>query len=189
MYQLSDDPWAMRERWYEQRKRALLLACLPRRRYRSVFEPGCATGETSAALAERCDALLCSDTAAPAVALSRQRLHGLAHVQVIQSRQPEQWPEGTFDLIVLNEIGYYLDSEALDRVTVLALQSLSEEGQLLACHWRQPITGCEFTGDQIHGRLQARMGLTELLNHQEADFVMTLWSRDPRSVAAHEGLS
>ena len=36
----NDDPWAFRQRWYEQRKRAITLAALPRPRYRSVFEPG-----------------------------------------------------------------------------------------------------------------------------------------------------
>lgn len=189
LYEGNDDPWAMRERWYEHRKRALLLACLPRARYRSVFEPGCANGETSAALAERCDALLCSDTAAAAVLLTRQRLHDAAHVQVVQSRQPEQWPQGTFDLIVLNELCYYLDSAALELLIDCALNSLSEDGQLLACHWRARIEGCEMDAEQVHQRLCERLPLTHVLRHEEADFLLDLWSRDPQSVAQHEGLA
>ena len=57
----SDDPWRLREGWYERRKRSLTLALLPRPRYRNAFEPGCANGELTAELATRCDALLAAD--------------------------------------------------------------------------------------------------------------------------------
>lgn len=74
LYAASDDPWQVRASWYEKRKRALLLACLDRPRYRNGFEPGCGNGEMSAALAERCDRLLACDGAASAVAAARRRL-------------------------------------------------------------------------------------------------------------------
>ena len=57
LYKSSDDPWNLREGWYERRKRSLTLALLPRPRYRNAFEPGCANGELTAELATRCDAL------------------------------------------------------------------------------------------------------------------------------------
>ena len=44
LFARDQDPWAFRQRWYEQRKRAITLASLPRRHYRSIFEPGCANG-------------------------------------------------------------------------------------------------------------------------------------------------
>src|ERR1700712_2065045 len=69
MFQASADPWKYKERWYEERKRALTLACLPQRRYASGYEPGCANGELSAALAGRCDRLLISDGTAAAAEL------------------------------------------------------------------------------------------------------------------------
>ena len=75
----SDDPWAFRQRWYEQRKRALTLGLLTKPRYASIFEPGCANGELSAELAPRCARLLCCDTAAAAVSLAQARLQGFAH--------------------------------------------------------------------------------------------------------------
>ncbi|NYS43147.1 SAM-dependent methyltransferase, partial [Pseudomonas syringae pv. actinidiae] len=59
LFRNNDDPWAFKKRWYERRKRALTLAALPRERYRAIFEPGCANGELSADLAERCDTLVC----------------------------------------------------------------------------------------------------------------------------------
>ncbi|KPN90834.1 SAM-dependent methyltransferase [Pseudomonas nunensis] len=184
----NDDPWAFRQRWYEQRKRAITLAALPRPHYRSIFEPGCANGELSAELASRCDRLLCCDTAAAAVALARTRLSLFDHAEVRQSRLPGEWPEEKFDLIVISEIGYYLDADDLKRLIVLAEQSLTADGQLLACHWRPPIDGCPLNARQVHDLLHEHLHLPRLVLHQEADFLLELWSREPRSVAALEGL-
>ena len=58
VYAASDDPWGFRTSWYEARKRSILLACLPRQRYRSGYEPGCSNGELAAVLALRCERLL-----------------------------------------------------------------------------------------------------------------------------------
>ena len=120
LYADNSDPWAFRERWYEQRKRAVTLASLPRQHYPAIFEIGCANGELSAGLAQRTGALLACDAAARAVDLARQRLSHCAHVQVHQSRVPEQWPEHRFDLIVISEVAYYLDPKALEELIQLA---------------------------------------------------------------------
>lgn len=184
----NDDPWAFRERWYEQRKRAITLAALPRPHYRSIFEAGCANGELSAELAGRCDRLLCCDTATAAVKLATTRLSLFEHAEVRQSRLPEDWPEEKFDLIVFSEIGYYLDSKDLTAVIQHISQSLTADGQLLACHWRPPIDGCPLNARQVHDMLQEQLQLPRLVLHQEADFILEVWSREPRSVAALEGL-
>ena len=184
----NDDPWAFRQRWYEQRKRALTLAALTRPRYASIFEPGCANGELSAALAVRCDQLLCCDTASAAVALAENRLLDFPHATVQQRRLPEQWPTGPFDLIVLSELCYYLDAEDLHRLIDCALASLTDEGQVLACHWRPTIEGCPQSAEQVHALLEQRLGLAHVVEHHEDDFLLDLWSRDGTSVATHEGL-
>ncbi|MGR3885673.1 SAM-dependent methyltransferase [Pseudomonas sp. 1152_12] len=184
----NDDPWAFRQRWYERRKRALTLAVLTRPRYTSIFEPGCANGELSAELAPRCDRLVCCDTAAAAVALAKNRLLGFPHAQVQQSRLPDQWPAGAFELIVLSELCYYLDADDLHRLVDCALASLTEDGQLLACHWRPAIEGCPQTADQVHALLQQRLVMAPVVQHHESDFLLDLWSRDGTSVASREGL-
>lgn len=184
----NDDPWAFRQRWYEQRKRALTLAVLTRPHYTSIFEPGCANGELSAELAARCDRLVCCDTAAAAVALAQTRLQGFAHAQVHQSRLPQEWPAGQFELIVLSELCYYLDAEDLQRLIDCALKALTDNGQLLACHWRPRIDGCPQTAEQVHELLAQRLGMAHLVQHHDTDFLLDLWSRDGTSVATHEGL-
>lgn len=184
----NDDPWAFRQRWYEQRKRALTLAVLTRPRYATIFEPGCANGELSVGLAPRCDRLLCCDTAQAAVSLAQTRLHGFAHAEVHQWRLPEEWPAGRFELIVISELGYYLDAKDFDLVIDRALAALTVDGQLLACHWRPPIDGCPQTAEQVHARLEQRLGMPRLAQHHDPDFLLDLWSRDGTSVASREGL-
>ncbi|NNA56297.1 SAM-dependent methyltransferase [Pseudomonas koreensis] len=188
LFSANDDPWAFRERWYEQRKRAITLAALPRARYRTIFEPGCANGELSAELAERCDRLLCCDTASAAVNLARTRLSLFDHAEVRQSRLPGDWPEEKFDLIVFSEIGYYLDAQDLTEVIRRISQSLTADGQLLACHWRPPIDQCPLNARQVHDLIHEHLALPRVALHQEADFLLEVWSREPRSVAALEGL-
>ncbi|MBX8621562.1 MULTISPECIES: SAM-dependent methyltransferase [Pseudomonas] len=184
----NNDPWGFRQRWYEQRKRLVTLAALPRPHYRAIFEPGCANGELSAALAERCDRLLCCDTSAAAANLARTRLSLFDHAEVRQGRLPGDWPEEKFDLIVFSEIGYYLDRQDLTEVIRSISDSLAADGQLLACHWRPPIEGCPLNTRQVHDLIHEQLHLPRLVLHQEADFLLEVWSREPRSVAALEGL-
>jgi SAM-dependent methyltransferase len=187
LFRGSDDPWRFRTRWYEARKRAVTLACLPASRYAHGFEPGCANGELSAALALRCDRLLVSDVSQRAVALAQTRLAAFAHVQVVQAQLPRDWPDDAFDLIVISELGYFVDAHSLDALADQARASLRPGGTVLACHWRRPIEGCALDGDAVHARLAQRLGLAELTELREADFVLHVWSDDGRSVAQREG--
>jgi len=188
LYADSEDPWDYRHRWYEARKRDLTLAMLPHQRYAQGYEPGCSTGELSRRLAERCDRLLVSDGNASAVATASERLADQSHVEVRHLLLPGAWPQGSFDLIVISEIGYYLGADGLDTLLAQAQRALLPGGVLLGCHWRHPIEGCALTGDQVHARMAALPGLHRLSQLEEADFVLTLWSSDPTSVARREQL-
>ncbi|RYZ42489.1 MAG: methyltransferase domain-containing protein [Myxococcaceae bacterium] len=188
MYAVSEDPWEYRRRWYEQRKRALTLALLPHARYARAFEPGCSIGELSAGLAARCDDLLVSDGSASAVRMARERLAPFEHVTVEQRLLPEAWPDGTFDLLVLGEFGYYLDVAALVQVRERAVAALAPGGVLVACHWRHPIAEAPLTGDAVHAVLAQGRGLHRLARLEEEDFLLEMWSPDATSVARRERL-
>lgn len=175
LYRADSDPWAFRTRWYERRKRDLILACLPRPHFSSAFEPACANGETSAELAMRTDRLLCSDYSAEAVSLARQRLAGFDHVQIEQQALPDDWPEERFDLVVLGELGYYLSPDAWRRTCARAVASLTEGGVLVACHWRHPIEGCAQAGDAVQEQVAIAMGSRPAVRHLETDFRLELW--------------
>lgn len=187
LFRDSDDPWQFKTRWYEERKRALTLACLPDRRYTSAYEPGCANGELSAGLALRCDQLLVSDVSPRALALARERLAAWPHVQAVLAHLPRDWPDGSFDLIVISELGYFLDAQGVDALGDHARRSLRPGGAVLACHWRRPIQGGSLDGDAVHTRLGLRLDHPVLTEVREADFLLHVWSDDGRSVAQREG--
>lgn len=189
LYAASDDPYASRQRWYEARKRAVLLAALPQARFRRAYEPGCGIGELTLALAPRCDALLASDFTAQAVALARERTAALPHVQVARHTLPADWPHdaGGFDLIVLSEVGYFLQRSDMQRVADCCALSLEDGGTLVACDWRPDFAQRSLATKDVHGIL-AELGLARLVLHEEDDFVLQLWSRDARSVAQREGI-
>jgi LmbE family N-acetylglucosaminyl deacetylase/SAM-dependent methyltransferase len=182
LYASTPDPWGLAERFYERRKRATLLAALTRPRFRRAFEPGCATGLLTADLARRCDAVVAWDIADAAVARARERVDEWAHVQVQRGMIPDHWPSGSFDLIVISEIGYYCTD--LTALTHRIDDSLAQHGLLVACHWRHPAPMHPHTAGAVHGALGAGRHL--LLTHIEDDFLLQAWSPDPASVAVRE---
>lgn len=189
LYKSSDDPWKLKEGWYERRKRALTLALLPRPRYRNAFEPGCANGELTAALATRCDVLLAADLHETAVRLARERVADLPQVRVEQRTVPAEWPTeaGPFDLIVISEFAYYLDAADLETLASRIAASLTTDGTLLACHWRRPFAEALQSADAAHALFDTQCGLSRLAHHDEPDLLIDVWSRDSRSVAQREG--
>lgn len=189
LYRANDDPYALRVRWYEERKRALILASLPERRYRHAFEPGCGVGEFTVALSKRCDQVLASDRSQRATEIARRRTRDLRNVTVEQQALPAEWPhdEGRFDLIVLGELGYFLQPPAMRRLASCCELSLDAGGTLVACDWRPDFKERILSTDEVHAHLAA-LGLTRLLRHEEDDFLLQMWSRDGRSVAQREGI-
>ncbi|WP_285137600.1 bifunctional PIG-L family deacetylase/class I SAM-dependent methyltransferase [Microbacterium sp. lyk4-40-TSB-66] len=190
IYARHDDPWGFDLRWYEERKRAVLLAALPRRRYRATFEAGCSTGALTVELAGRSDRVLAVDLAAAALDRARRRMPDAAHVELRRGTLPDDWPTGEFDLVVLSEVAYYWAGADLDRGLTAAVASLSADGHLVACHWRHPVAEYPRSGDSVHDALAERADLVRLVRHEEEDFVLEVFARPgARSVATEAGLA
>ncbi|MEV6631656.1 class I SAM-dependent methyltransferase [Actinoplanes sp. NPDC051470] len=192
MYAGSADPWSFESRWYDARKHDLTVAALPRRRYRSAFEPGCSTGRLTARLAGRADRLLAVDVVDAAVRTAADRVAATPHVRVHQAAVPHDWPDETFDLIVLSEIGYYFDDADLATLLANTHRSLEPGGDLVAVHWRWPVDEHARRGDEVHAALAGVEGLTRTARHEEDDFLLEVFARTPpsaRSVAQREGLA
>lgn len=182
LYGEHEDPWGFRDRWYEERKRALTLAALPARRFTSALEVGCSLGVLTAQLAERCDALTSTDPSAAALAAARVP----DHVRLVQGSVPGDWPTGPYDLVVLSEVAYYLDAPDLERLLDLVETDLVPEGVVVACHWRHPVADYPLSGDEVHAAL-ARWPL--LSRVEEEDFLLDVLVPDGAvSVARQEGL-
>lgn len=179
LYAASPDPWNVRAAWYEQRKRALLLAALPQARYRHAFEPGCGNGELTAALAPRCDRILACDGSPSAVAAAQARLAGAAHVTVDQRRLPQDWPhgDGAFDLVIVSEMAYYLPGDVWQDMVRRIVASLAPGGALLMCHCRHPYDDYVTSADFVHGAAHAAPELSPIVQHVETEFLLDGWLR------------
>ncbi len=184
----GEDPYGVRSRWYEQRKRDLLLAALPKPRFQRAFEPACGIGELTVALADRCDELLAADFNPRALQAAARRTQHLPQVRLRRQRLPWDWPADAstrpFELIVLSEIGYFLAEAELRELARRCRATLAAGGTLVACHWRVPFAERTLDTDRVHALLGGAMPCLSTL--READFLLEVWSRDGRSVAQRE---
>lgn len=153
-----------------------MLAALPRPRFGRAFEPGCATGALSTELARRCAELVAWDVDAAAVSTTTREvadLAGTGAVQVVLGQIPQQWPTGSFDLIVLNEVGH--DCADLGELAERIEASLTEDGVLVACHWRRPAAEHLHNAGDVHGVLGERR--RAIVSHVDPDFLLHVWAR------------
>ncbi|MFJ2745179.1 methyltransferase [Streptomyces sp. NPDC087440] len=194
MYRDSPDPWRLADRFYERRKYDLTAASLPLPRYRRAFEPACSVGELTVRLAERCDELVACDRVESAVATARKRTAHLPHVDVRRLTLPEEWPDGSFDLIVLSEFLYYFDAATLHDLLTRTTAALDPGGTLVTVHWNHPVPDHRGTGSTLARTLASVPGLTPVADHREPDFVLQVYARTwldgspAPSPAAREGL-
>jgi protein-L-isoaspartate O-methyltransferase len=149
------DPWGADSRWYERRKRALLLAALPRDRFARGLEVGASRGALARDLAARCGSLLALEQGAQAAASAREQLADLANVEVSRAAVPDEWPDGTFDLVVVSEVGYFLSPLALDGLVDRLSGALTDDGVVVLCHWRHPVEGWVLDGPDVHAVVRA----------------------------------
>ncbi len=187
LYASNPDPWNVTGSWYEQRKIALVLASLPDARHSFAYEPACGTGEMTAQLARRCDKVLASDSSPHAVEAARKRTADLPNVEVAQHVLPEAWPpgDGQFDLVVISELGYYLQPAALGELASRCAASLRPGGTLVACHSLLPFDDRLLRTPMVHDTLSAALArahpagtgasITASVRHDEPEFRIEVW--------------
>lgn len=194
MYAASPDPWEFATRWYERRKYALTLAALSRPRYRSAFEPGCSIGVLTQALALRCDRLLSVDLVDAAVRQCRTRTANLpsaaGQVEVRQwDATNDDWPDESFDLVVVSELLYYLETEQAERFVRSAVAHLDDDGEMMLVHWRPRVREYPLTGDEAHAIARRVSGLETAGHYEDADLVLDRLQRPGAgSAGSKEGL-
>lgn len=186
MYANDPDPYLVKTRWYEQRKRNLILTSLPHRMYFHAFEPGCGTGELSVHLAERCHRVLISDSNSDALATARHQTKALPNVLSELQSVPEQWPESIFDLIVLSEVTYFLDAEELQQLIIHCCNTLTRDGTLVVCNWKPDFAERRLDTATISTAFCTIKDLHCIARHEENDFLLELFSFNPMSVAQLE---
>ncbi|PTT62571.1 bifunctional PIG-L family deacetylase/class I SAM-dependent methyltransferase [Arthrobacter sp. HMWF013] len=168
----SEDPWEYTTSWYERRKRSLTLAALPAEQYRSGLEIGCSIGTLSAELATRCTRLLAVDASSTALELAAKRLAEFPGVDTRQLTLPDEWPGGSYDLVVVSEVGYYLSPAEFEVLLRRIEDSMEPGGTLLLCHWRHPVSGWELDGDSVHSLARNLLRWRTAGLYRERDFVL-----------------
>lgn len=162
----ADDPWGVDERWYEERKRELVLASLPARRFERILDIGCSTGALTARLVDRLApggglvALDASPSAAQAAARRLAEPIAEGTVRLGVAEVPDAWPDDPgsgepggalgFDLVVISEVAYFLSPQRLRRLAARLEASLRSDGVLVLCHWRHPVVGWPLDGPRAH---------------------------------------
>jgi nodulation protein S (NodS) len=192
MYEESADPWQLQERWYEQRKFAITLALLPLPRFRHAFEPGCSVGVLTEQLAGRCDRVTATDLVPAALEATARRLKeaGVGEgVTLMRRSLDEDWPATDFDLIVLSEVGYYLEAAALRGILDRELPRLTDTATVVAAHWRHPVADYPMTGDETNDVIAASPGLHRIGGYRDDDVTVDVFdTATSASVAERTGV-
>lgn len=155
LYTRNSDPWnyswpaairhAFAARFYEQRKYWKTWRIIPRRRYRTALEIGCSIGVFTQRLAARCEELVAIDYSPTALARARERCRRQPRVRFLEAKVPEQFPPGTYELIVFSEVAYYLSREDFLATAQRIVAQLAEGGFLVMVHYRHhrdyPLSG------------------------------------------------
>ncbi|GAA3055678.1 hypothetical protein GCM10010464_20600 [Pseudonocardia yunnanensis] len=176
LYAEGKDPWHA-DSWYERRKRSVVLASLPRDRYRAAFEPGCGTGELTLEIAGRCDQVLASDPVPAAAARARRLCLTADGVQVTSAALPEAVPAQAVDLAVFSEVLYYLDDATLAATVDRTLAALEPGADVVVVHWRGWPPEAPRDAGATHRLLSARPELDVLVEHTDEEFLLHVLRR------------
>ncbi|WP_347755755.1 PIG-L family deacetylase [Agrococcus sp. ProA11] len=168
-YAQESDPWATRSAWYERRKRALVLASLPQERYRMAVEVGCGTATLTAELAGRCESALGLDASLPALVEARRTLEGIPNAWVEHRAARDGLPVADVDLVVLSELGSYLDANAL---RALLREARDAGAHVVLCHWRGDSDDMLASADEVHALAAGIDGLRRIVEHRDEAFLL-----------------
>jgi SAM-dependent methyltransferase len=149
IYAESHDPWSFATSEYEAGKYEATLDMLGAQRFERGFEIGCSIGVLTAKLAKRCRELVSVDVSERALAAAAERCAEQPNVRFERMIVPAEMPQGTFDLILLSEVGYYWSDDDL----ALARTRIVERGPhaiVELVHFLPKVADYVRDGDAVH---------------------------------------
>ncbi len=170
----DDDPWDHAGRFYETRKYDATVALLDRPRFRRAFEPGCGTGLLTRRLADRCDVVEARDRHWRAVKVTRELCADKPGVNVDVGALPDAWPPGTFDLIVMSEVLYYLPLVVVHDVIQQAAQVAEPDALLVLVHYRPIVAEHVISGDAVNDAVDYSARWSVIGSYADANFRLDL---------------
>lgn len=184
---LDPDPWGYLQRWYEERRRHLVVAMLPHQALGHVLEIGCSTGLMAQLLAPRARHWLGVDISEKAIALAQQNLAAHTHVDLMQADITLHWPSSSFDTYLLCDVGYYWSVQALEQIAKHIACNAQANTVMLLAHWRHPFEQAQTSTQQVHRIMGRASGLQSLASYTDEDLLIDVWSGNGHSVARTEG--
>jgi 2-polyprenyl-3-methyl-5-hydroxy-6-metoxy-1,4-benzoquinol methylase len=177
-YQHDPDPWGFASSAYERGRYEAIFNALSSRHYKRGFEPGCSVGMLTTRLASICDQVEATDISRTVVTQARKRCQSLTNnVNITCGALPRLIPAGSFDLIVLSEMGYYFTKNELFNLGEELVARLSKPGVLLAAHWLGTSRDHLLSGDLVHQILGTVKGLSRKHSERHAGFRLDRWRR------------
>ena len=176
LYGRDADPWRFATSDYERAKYEATLAALPAACAGRAFEVGCSIGVLTQRLAARCGTLLAVDVAEAALAQARARCASLDNVTIDRMHVPQQWPAGTFDLILFSEVLYYLSATDIAATAERTRSALQPGGSALLVHYTLP-TDYPHSGDAATELFIAETGFRPTLQLRQAEYRLDLLLR------------
>jgi SAM-dependent methyltransferase len=135
LYSRDHDPWHFATSPYEHSKYATTLEVLKGQPLGTVFEVGCSIGILTKTLAVNCGSVLAIDVSKTAILRAKRNCEALGNVTIARMRIPAEWPSGSFDLILLSEVLYFLGPTDIRATAGKTLRSLSSAGRVLLVNW------------------------------------------------------
>jgi SAM-dependent methyltransferase len=126
------------------------IAILPLERYQQGVEIGCSIGVLTSRLSEKCEHLLGTDISERALQRARERCAKLSGVDFARMTIPDEFPDQSFDLVVVSEVAYHWSTEDLARAKDLIGTHQTTDGHLLLVHWLPIVDYHVQTGDAVH---------------------------------------
>ncbi len=151
VHALRCDPWEVWSSEYEIAKRRNLLSHLPAVPYARILEIGCSVGALTHDLAGLGAQVTAVDASSQALRIARHRRSVPAtDIDFVHATIPFEWPQGTFDCVVLSETGFYLSRSQLFDTLEKIDGSTSVRFVLVLCHWRGEINDWPLDADEVH---------------------------------------
>ena len=172
----TPDPWDFETSAYEAQKRAATLAAIAGKRFARALELGCSTGRLTVELAEVSDRIVAVDCSATALAMAEDRLEPL-RVTLERMDVPASWPSGTFDLVVISEVLYFLSREEVAQVAGKCADSLTAGGTCLLVNWTGE-NNLPVSGDEAVAIFEEHASLTLAARSRAEKYRIDLYCRD-----------
>ena len=171
LYSENKDPWNFESSVYEHEKYDKSVAVLGERLFKSTFEIGCSIGVLSEKLASHTEKLLAVDISPIPVKEAQNRCRRFKHASFQVMDVSKDFPHENFDLIVMSEVGYYLERNNLLEVFKKIDNHLLPGGNVLLVHWTSYVGDYPLTGKQVHDLFAAFTNETSSIFHLKEKYI------------------